>query len=273
MGRATTFGVGLAVVLALTLTIVAGTAEAAKAKSLKAGVQNTVKAVTSMVGSVAGPVLRLDNNSTASNATALDLQVESGKAPMTVNSDTKVGNLNADKIDGKSSEDLLAADGKAADSDELDGQDSTAFGIKTDQKAAPASGCDTPGTSNECAPVTVTVPDGKTYAVSVWSSFSARGDTLDPNVQEQNVFFCSAGRNPDQTTPQCITPSGLDNAVTVEVNKIRTGASSGETLSEGPGTYTFSTRIRPDAQQFAPSGQSEAVITKVLVRDVSTSLP
>jgi hypothetical protein len=106
VGRVAVFCVGLAVVLAMTLAIVATAAEAARVKSLKAGVQNTVSAVTSMVGSVAGPVLRLDNNSTDSGATALDLQVEAGNAPMSVNSDTEVANLtaanaaNADEVDG-----------------------------------------------------------------------------------------------------------------------------------------------------------------------------
>jgi hypothetical protein len=56
--------------------------------------------VKSLVGSVAGPSLLIDNNSTNATATALDLQVEAGKTPMKVNSDTKVANLNADKLDG-----------------------------------------------------------------------------------------------------------------------------------------------------------------------------
>ena len=98
MGRATVFAVGLAVVVGLTLAVGAGTAEAAKAASLKAGVQNAIKATTSIVGTLAGPILRLDNNGTGP---ALDLQVEPGKAPVTVNSDTKVENLNVDKLDGK----------------------------------------------------------------------------------------------------------------------------------------------------------------------------
>ena len=49
---------------------------------------------------MAGPGLQIDNNSTDAAATALELQVEAGKAPMKVNSDTQVANLNADKVDG-----------------------------------------------------------------------------------------------------------------------------------------------------------------------------
>ncbi len=55
---------------------------------------------------MAGPSLQIDNNSTSAAATALDLQVEAGKAPMTVNSDAQVANLNADKLDGKSANEI-----------------------------------------------------------------------------------------------------------------------------------------------------------------------
>jgi hypothetical protein len=97
----------MAVATALTL----GTASAALAGSGVGGVfnlgkTNTVNAITTLVGSVTGPSLRLDNNSTNSAATALDLQVEPGKTPMKVNSTTKVANLNADRLDDKSAEDL-----------------------------------------------------------------------------------------------------------------------------------------------------------------------
>jgi hypothetical protein len=68
------------------------------------GQTNAASAITSLAGAagVAGPSLQIDNNSTDAAATALDLQVEAGKAPMTVNSETRVANLNADKVDGKS---------------------------------------------------------------------------------------------------------------------------------------------------------------------------
>jgi hypothetical protein len=48
---------------------------------------------------VASPSLQIDNNSTNAAATALDLQVEAGKVPMTVNSSVKVANLNSDMLD------------------------------------------------------------------------------------------------------------------------------------------------------------------------------
>jgi hypothetical protein len=92
----------LAVVAALTLA----TASVAVAGSGVGGVfnlgqTNTVNAITKLVGSVTGASLVIDNNSTNAAATALNLQVEPGKSPMKVNSQTKVTNLNADRLDGK----------------------------------------------------------------------------------------------------------------------------------------------------------------------------
>jgi hypothetical protein len=104
VGKATVFVVGLAVVLALTVgvasTALAGTGVGAR---FDLGKTNTVNQISKLVGSVAGPSLQIDNNSAEAAATALDLQVEPGKAPITVNSDAKVANLNADKLDGTDS--------------------------------------------------------------------------------------------------------------------------------------------------------------------------
>ena len=102
MARATTTIVGLAIMLALVFgvatTALAGTGIGA---TFNLGKTNTANAVSKLVGSVAGPSLRIDNNSTNASATALNLQVEPGKAPMKVNSVTQVANLNADKLDGQ----------------------------------------------------------------------------------------------------------------------------------------------------------------------------
>lgn len=105
-GKAATFCLGLAVALALAMAITTGVAEAAKSSSLKSGVQNAVRATTSMVGAVAGPVLRLDNDGSGA---ALDLQVEPGNAPMSVNSDGRVTNLNADTLDGQDASAFMSA--------------------------------------------------------------------------------------------------------------------------------------------------------------------
>src|SRR5918995_2535680 len=206
----------LAVVAALTLA----TASVAVAGSGVGGVfnlgqTNTVNAITKLVGSVTGASLVIDNNSTGTAATALNLQVEPGKTPMKVNSQAKVANLNADRLDGK---------------------DSSAFGIETAHNFSFTDECDTPNTFNQCAPVAVTVPAGKTYLVSVWSSFTARG-----GASNQDATFCSAQRDPGQTTPFCITPSGAQSEVTIEANQFGAAAASGESLPLSEGTYVFST--------------------------------
>jgi hypothetical protein len=108
VGKATTFMVGLAVILALTVGLassaLAGTGVGA---TFNLGKTNTVNAITKLAGSVVGPSLTIDNNSADPSATALDLQVEPGKAPMKVNSGTKVPNLNSDTVDGKHADQLV----------------------------------------------------------------------------------------------------------------------------------------------------------------------
>jgi hypothetical protein len=63
------------------------------------GADNTVNKTTTLrsTSSFSGPQLQVKN---AGGGPALDLQVNSGKAPLTVNSSSKVANLNADKLDG-----------------------------------------------------------------------------------------------------------------------------------------------------------------------------
>jgi len=92
------------------------------------GKVNTVNAITKLTGIVPGASLVIHNDSTDSAASALNLQVEAGQPPMKVNSQTKVTNLNADKLDGVGSTGFYAAGSKVADADKLDGMDSTSFG-------------------------------------------------------------------------------------------------------------------------------------------------
>jgi hypothetical protein len=106
----------LLVGLAVTLALVLGTATVALASvpgdPFKLGRVNTINALTSLVGSVNNAMLKVDNNSTGASATALDLRVESGKAPMKINSQTKVSNLNVDLLDGKNSDEFLGGNVK-----------------------------------------------------------------------------------------------------------------------------------------------------------------
>jgi hypothetical protein len=108
LGRGTATVMGVVVMLALTVglasTALAGTGIG---DPFNLGKTNTVNAISSLVGSVAGPSLKIDNNSTGVGATALRLEVEPGKPPMSVNSTTEVQGLNVDSLDSKNSSDFL----------------------------------------------------------------------------------------------------------------------------------------------------------------------
>jgi hypothetical protein len=106
VGRATVFLVGVAVTLALVLGVATTALAALPGDPFRLGQTNGIDAMSTLVGNVAGTMLRVDNSSTAAGATALDLQVEAGKPPMKVNSGMKVAKLNSDKIDGVDSTQL-----------------------------------------------------------------------------------------------------------------------------------------------------------------------
>jgi hypothetical protein len=133
LGRATVFLVGLAVILALVFGMTSA-AFGANGDFLKLGsLKNVATNTTALVGKVAaGSALSVKN---PSGGSALDLQVgdpaadpaTKNTAPMKVNSQARVTNLNSDELDGNSSSAFLGAGQKAADSDKLDGIDSTNF--------------------------------------------------------------------------------------------------------------------------------------------------
>jgi hypothetical protein len=131
VGKATVFCVGLAVVLALVLGIATAALAAVPGDPFRLGQVNSIDRVSTLVGSTAGAMLRIDNNG---SGPALGLQVGSTTdpnantvAPMTVNSARKVNYLNADSLDGKDASSFLETGQKAADADNLDGMDSSAF--------------------------------------------------------------------------------------------------------------------------------------------------
>ncbi len=338
MARATTTVVGLAIMLALVFGV-ATTAIGATGGNFILGKANGATTVSKLTANIAGPALTLVNQSTEAAATALNINVASGKAPLKVNAAAGTAtNLSADELDGKSSEQFANAahphsgaditsgtvaearidgavardaevmptvkandgagsgvdadtidgqnssafapsshhhDGryyfsgsKVADSDKLDGKDSSVFGVRTDHAFAHTDECDTPDIWNECAPVTVTVPDGKNYIVSVWSSFSAKDGG--GAGASQTLSYCSAGKGPSiSTTNPCVTPFGHSNVVTVH-DYLVAASSSGETVSLSPGTYTFFTAIMPPERQLALTNGK--VITKVMVRDATNGL-
>jgi len=77
-----------------------GTTYAATGGNVILGKANTATSQTGLTSNNAGKALSITQNSTGTGATALGLVVPAGKPPMTVNSGTKVANLNADRLDG-----------------------------------------------------------------------------------------------------------------------------------------------------------------------------
>ena len=87
-------------VLALFIAL-SGVGVAATGGNFILGRPNTASSQTGLTSNNAGRALNLTQQNTGSGATALGLNVPAGKAPLTVNSDTRVANLNADKLDGR----------------------------------------------------------------------------------------------------------------------------------------------------------------------------
>lgn len=100
LGRGTATTMGVAVMLALTLGLASTALAALPGDPFKLGRTNTVDKMSQLVGSASGAMLRVVNNG---SGPALDLRVESGEAPMNVNSAARVDGFNADQLDGKDS--------------------------------------------------------------------------------------------------------------------------------------------------------------------------
>jgi hypothetical protein len=118
MGRATVFVVGLSVILVMVFGV-ATTALAGNGPGdfFHLGQKNTVNRLSQLVGTTAGAMLRVDNDG---SGTALDLRVGQGTdpsaktvAPMKVDSQAKVTNLNADQLDGIDSSGFVQGNGGA----------------------------------------------------------------------------------------------------------------------------------------------------------------
>src|SRR3712207_4019386 len=163
-GMAMVWGVALtlALVLGLSSVALAGTGVGA---TFNLGQTNTVNTLSKLVGSVAGPSLQIDNNSTNAAATALELQVEAGKAPMKVNSGVKVANLNADRLDDREASSFAnGVNGKATDADKLDGKSASEIGVNGLERIirfGTVSNSDSPkSTTVSCPPGKVVVGTG-----------------------------------------------------------------------------------------------------------------
>jgi hypothetical protein len=127
VGRTASMVLGLALVLAL-LFGVASMALGATGGNFILGKGNSATTTSKLTSGVAAPTLQLISKGTAAAATALNLTVPSGHAPLTVNPEAATAtNLSADELDSKDSTDFLGANQKAANSNMLDGLDSTNF--------------------------------------------------------------------------------------------------------------------------------------------------
>jgi hypothetical protein len=100
LSRGTATMVGFAVMLAVVLGVGTAALAAVPGDPFKLGRTNTIDKLTTLNGSISGALLRINNNG---SGPALDLLVEEGEAPMTVDSTIKVNDLNADRVDGKNS--------------------------------------------------------------------------------------------------------------------------------------------------------------------------
>ena len=81
-----------------------GAAFSANGGAFLLGRTNTATALTRIVTPINGPAFRVDNSSSAANATGIAIITNSARPPLLVNSAVRVANLNADKLDNLSSE-------------------------------------------------------------------------------------------------------------------------------------------------------------------------
>lgn len=204
IARVTTTVVGLAIMLALVLgvatTALAGTGIGA---TFNLGNLNTVNKMSALAGSVAKPMLRVDNNG---SGPALSLEVQPGRAPLTVGPDAGVAT-------GLRAEDAETADvaghaqnaGTASDADKLDGKDSSSFASATHSHSA-ADINDGPGSGLDAD--TVDGKDsGQLKGATAYARVTVHPDAptpvFDPN---RSSGFTAVSRN--SAGSYCLTPAG-----------------------------------------------------------------
>jgi hypothetical protein len=153
VGRTASMVFGLALVLAL----IFGALSVAVAHTGSAGLfhlnhNNLTTALTTLTGNVNGSALQVVNTNAGTNDTALNLSVQSGEAPMRVNSQTRVANLNAALAGQADSAASAAFASNAANSDKLDGKDSSEL----------------PGTVVQTKAITGNTSDAETFGTLVF---------------------------------------------------------------------------------------------------------
>jgi hypothetical protein len=255
--------------LALFITL-GGVGYAATGGNFILGQANTATTPSSLAAPIAGgKALQLTNTSATGGSTALGLTVGAGKSPFTVNSSGKVTNLNADRLDSLDSTTFLRTTGKAADSDKLDGFDSSAFGVKIVGGLNEPSDefCTTANVWSECSKISVTVPAGKTYYAVIFSN----GSLYEFGGPENRVLFCASARL--SSGPIGANCNGNDHGLLLKADDlVQASAVDIRTLSAG--TWILSTGINSSDQLDFRNGFDKAwVQTKAIIIDGAAPAP
>lgn len=147
---------------------------------------------------------------------------------------------------GKVDESTLS---RVPDSARLGGVDAADFRPGTAMGAQETDQCAASGTWSLCAPVTLTVPDGKFFKVSVVSSMTVWG-----TGSGTGGLFCAATDG-----PACINshPSGFSDEASRYTNVTNSG-----TDYYGPGTHHFGMAVRADI----PVGVTNTAYTTTTIR-------
>jgi hypothetical protein len=112
----------MAVALVALFLNLTGIAYAATGGNFILGQPNTATTQTALTANFAGRTVQLTNTNASAGAAPLGLTAATGRPPFFTNSATKVGNLNADKLDGLDSTGFYRAGSTVADSTLFDGQ-------------------------------------------------------------------------------------------------------------------------------------------------------
>jgi hypothetical protein len=108
LSRATIFAVGVAVILAVVLGVATTALAAVPGDPFRLGRINSIDRLSTLVGTTANAMLRVDNNGTGP---ALSLEAGAGSPPIVVNAAAgKATNLDADELDGQDSSAFLPAE-------------------------------------------------------------------------------------------------------------------------------------------------------------------
>jgi hypothetical protein len=108
LGKMTVFAVGLAVILAVLLGVATTALAAVPGDPFRLGRINSIDRLSTLVGTTANAMLRVDNNGTGP---ALSLEAGAGNPPVVVNAAAgKATNLDADELDGQDSSEFLPAE-------------------------------------------------------------------------------------------------------------------------------------------------------------------